>query len=122
MVRRMHGFTLLEVLVAMLIIAILLIPVMGGISGFSRSHSHLEDITVAGWVTNNLMTETRLQPQTPAVGNSNGKVEMSGRTWLWQRKISATEDPAVRRIDIEVRLNPESEQPLYSLIGYVGQH
>jgi general secretion pathway protein I len=115
-----RGFTLLEVMVALAIIAFVLFSLSGGLSQYVWNYKHLENRTVAAWVANNLMVEYRLKSPMPAPGNTKGKEEMSQREWYWQVKISNTEEKNIRRIDIEVRQDEDDVLPTASLIGFVG--
>lgn len=117
---RARGFTLLEVLVALVIIAFVLVSLSGGLSQYIWNYKHYENRTVAAWVANNLMLEYRLKSPMPAVSTTRGKEAMSQRQWYWQVKVSNTEDKAVRRIDIEVRQDEDDILPAASLIGFVG--
>lgn len=116
---RQRGFTLLEVLVALTIFAITAAAMISGIAGSLAAQSHVERKSIAHWVALNQLAVTRMQAQWPGVGIRDGSEEMAGHEWFWTRKIEATSDPKLRRVDIEVRTEREDETPLITLAGFV---
>lgn len=109
------GFTLLEVMVALAIVAIALAAAIK-VSAMSVDNlSHLRNKTLAHWVALNLLAERRLQPVWPAMGDSNGEMTMAGREWPWLIEITSTEDTDVRRIQLTV----DGEESLVSLTGFL---
>ncbi len=114
-----RGFTLLEVLVALTIFAITAAAMISGIAGSLAAQSHVERKSIAHWVALNQLAVTRMQAQWPSIGIQDGSEEMAGHEWFWTRKIEATSDPKLRRVDIEVRTEREDETPLITLAGFV---
>ena len=96
------GFTLLEVLVALAIIAIALGAFIKAGGDSARNLAYLQEKTYADWVAMNRAAELRLARTWPAVGESNGDSTMAGRKWHWEVTVSGTFDPDVRRADIDV--------------------
>lgn len=114
-----RGFTLLEVLVALAVIAIPLLAVMESVTTNVSNAAYLRDRTFAHWVAMNQVTEQQLSPQWPAPGQTEDQVLMSGRTWYWKMTVKVTDDPDIRRLDVEVRAHRDDKQPLESLVAYV---
>lgn len=101
------GFTLLEVLVALAVLAIAMAALIK-VSGSNASNSaYLKEKTFAHWVAVNKANELRLADTWPAVGTSKGTVFMAEQEWRWHIKVSNTPDKNVRRLDIQV--NREGE-------------
>ena len=98
MLRRIHhhGFTLLEVLVAMAIVAITLAAMIKVSGEFGVNAAYLKEKTFAQWVAENKAEEYRLTGTMPAVGKQEGEAEMANRTWRWQVKVTNTEDTRLR--------------------------
>ena len=109
------GFTLLEVMVALAIVAIALAAAVKASAMSVDNLSYLRNKTLAHWVALNLLAERRLQPVWPAVGGSNGEMTMAGRDWPWLIEITSTKDADVRRIQLTVG----GEASLASLTGFL---
>ena len=113
-----RGFTLIEVLVALAVVALALLGLTRVATMQVRDFDALRERTLAGWVAANVLEETRLAPL-PATGRSDGRVEFAARTWRWTRDVSGTPDAQMRRIAIRVFAGDDSE-PVASLSGFAG--
>ncbi len=116
---RRAGFTLLEILVALAIVAIALTAVVAETGQHVSSTIHMRDRTFAHWVAMNRVTEQLVAEQWPSVGNSSGVIEMAGREWFWEMTVAPTPDDTIRRIDVEVRGDRERENPNATVIAYM---
>lgn len=101
--RRARGFTLVEVLVALAIVAIGMAAVLGTLTTSANTVSYLRDKTFANWVALNQIANLRLSGQMTRTGNSEGDTDYAGRKWHWRQEVNATEIPGVVRIDVRVR-------------------
>lgn len=102
--RALHrGFTLIEVLVALAIVAIGMAAVMGALTSSANTISYLRDKTFAQWVALNQIANLRLSGQQPPTGTSDGDTDFAGRSWHWRQEVVATQVPGVERIDVSVR-------------------
>jgi general secretion pathway protein I len=100
---RARGFTLIEVLVALAIVAIGMAAVLGALTSSANTVAYLRDKTFAQWVALNQIATLRLSGQMTATGNSDGNTDFAGRSWHWRREVTATQVPGVVRIDVKVR-------------------
>jgi general secretion pathway protein I len=98
-----RGFTLIEVLVALAIVAVGMAAVLGTLNSSADTIVYLRDKTFANWVALNQVATVRLTGQQPATGDSDGKVDFAGRTWVWHQTVSTTQIPGMERIDVNVR-------------------
>jgi general secretion pathway protein I len=119
--RALRGFTLIEVLAALVIVALGMLGVIEAVTQNARNGTYLRDRTIAHWVAMNIVTSQRLQPAPPAVAESSDEVEMAGQRWRWKLTVSQTQVQSLRRLDVEVRRAdaPEST-PLSSVTGFYG--
>lgn len=104
MIRR-RGFTLVEVLVALIIVALGATAVLGALRTAADSAQRQRERMLAGQVAMNRIAETRLEPEWPATGTSEGSAEMGGRRWQWRQEIGRT--PFAGVVQITVRVRPE---------------
>lgn len=102
MKRNTQGFTLLELLVAVAILAIAMGALLSGFARYADQAGYIRERSIATWVAHNRLTELELQADWPGTGRSDGDMEMAGQKWRWQVKISATDDPRLRRLDVRV--------------------
>lgn len=116
-----RGFTLIEILVALAVIAIALAAIVNETAQHIGNAARLTDRTLAHWVAMNQITAQQLSASWPAVGATTGTAEMADREWHWTLIVSATEDTEVRRLDVEVRIDKEDETPKSSIIAYLGR-
>lgn len=110
--QRIAGFTLLEVMVALAVIAIAMAALVKGGGQSAVAEAHLRDKTFAHWVALNRVAELRLQKQWPDTGESGSDEEMAHQHWYTLAKVSNTDDADVRRVDVEVRTSQDKESPL----------
>lgn len=104
MKRRSWGFTLLEVLVALAILAIAMAALIQAASSSARTQAILQERTIAAWVAENVIAEQRLEKQWPDAGSRfSGETTMAGREWHWTVDVHATPETDLRRFDVRVR-------------------
>jgi len=121
--RRGAGFTLIEVLVAVAVLAIAMAAVISAMARQASNAGYLKQKTVAMWVAHNRLAELQLQREPPDTGRSDGKSEMSGIEWRWDMAIVKTQDSRLLRVDIEVRGpgQTEKEGALAQVTGFLAQ-
>ena len=108
-----RGFTLIEVLVALTIVAITLgagIKAAGALAGNAQ---RLADVSAAQWCADNQLTALKLSKQVPGVGDSDFGCEQLGKGFSGKLVVRPTPNPNFRRVDALVA--DEAGQPLLSL-------
>jgi general secretion pathway protein I len=114
-----HGFTLLEVLVALAVISIALLAV-GRSAGLQvQTQAELQQRTLALWVADNVITRTRLQTTEVTAGRYQGSELMGSKEWHWELLVQASPDPSILRLDVVVHTEPERNQPVLQHTGFV---
>lgn len=112
------GFTLVEVMVALSIIAIGLAAVLSTVASTTVNSAYLRDKTFAHWVAQNQLAEVELTDVKPKFGFTDGNEKLAGMTWYWTRKVDKTEDPDTSRVEITVRADKDkSAQNLATLVS-----
>ena len=114
-----RGFTLIEVLVALAVVALALLGLSRTAALEVGDFDALRERTLAGWVASNVLEETRLAPALPATGHSDGETELASRRWRWTRDVTSTPVADVRRIEIHV-FRGGSHDSAATLIGFAG--
>jgi general secretion pathway protein I len=97
------GFTLIEVLVALAIVAIALGAGMKASGALAGNAQRLADVSAAQWCAENQLTELRLTRQFPGVGDSDFACEQLGRRYDGLMKVRPTPNPNFRRVDAIVK-------------------
>jgi general secretion pathway protein I len=100
---RQRGFTLIEVLVALAIVAIGMAAVLGTLTSSASTVIYMHDKTLANWVALNHIAEQRLKPQLPQLGNTEGEVDYANQKWHWRQETVATAVKGMIRMDVMVR-------------------
>lgn len=102
-----RGFTLLEVLIALAIVAMSAGALLGTVTSSASNVSYLKDKTQAEWVALNRLTEIRIAQQFPITGKRTGFSDMAGMKWQWEQEV--TELPVKGLWEIDVRARPTGE-------------
>lgn len=113
-----RGFTLVEMLVAVAVLAIAMAAILAGMTRYADNTARLRERTVALWVAHNRLTEIVLQPAWPDVGKSDGEMQMAGRKWKWEVEVKKTDDEHLRRVDIHI-LSPTRQGNAAKLSAFV---
>jgi general secretion pathway protein I len=116
-----HGFTLIEVLAALIIVALGMLAVIEAVTQTINNANYLREKTIAHWVAMNKLTEVRLATTAPPGGETSGDIDMAGTTWHWRMTIDATQVPSMQRIDIKVAPKSAGEKTsIASASGFYG--
>lgn len=116
-----RGFTLLETLVALAILAVAMAAVLRAAGGEIR---HAEDLRVrllADWMAQNRMALHAARGDWIAVGSQDGEDTQAGVRLLWHEEVSDTPNPAFRRIEVSIAAPDDAAYSLRKLTGYLVQ-
>lgn len=119
---RFDGFTLIEVLVALFILAV----TMAAVSRTASSSIHHVDVlrihVVADWVAQNRLAMHQARGDYPAPGIQTGEEVQAGQNYSWREEVIATPNPTIRRIVVSVYDPDDAKHSLRELTGYLVQY
>jgi general secretion pathway protein I len=97
-----RGFTLIEVLVALSIVAIALFAGTQATSALARSSQRQTDLLLAQMCADNVLYAIRLSRQMPGVGDTDSECTQGGRVFKVQLQVRPTPNPSFRRVQAQV--------------------
>ncbi len=106
--RTTAGFTLIEVLVALAIVAVTLGAGIKAAGALSNNAVRLAEVSEAQWCADNQLTGLKLSKQYPGIGDSDFTCEQMGLTYSGKLIVRPTPNPNFRRVDAQIA-NPAGE-------------
>jgi general secretion pathway protein I len=116
---RERGFTLIEVLVALVVVALGMLGAIEAVNQSITTSTYLRDKAMAQWVAMNKLTEARLQTAVPQVDKTSGDAEMAGQKYRWTLVVTKTPVPTMLRLDVTIS-PPDSDDDKISLASATG--
>lgn len=118
--RRRHGagFTLVEVLVALTIVAVALIASLRAVGALSTSAFDLRQRTLAQWSAENRLAQIRVQAEWPALGRRSFDCTQADAPMVCEEEVFATPNPNFRRVELAVFPSAGQRVRLARLIGF----
>ncbi len=118
---RQLAFTLIEVIVALFIVALGLGALLSTLTSSASNLEHLRDKSFAQWVALNQVTQVRLGLSAANDGKSSGEAQFAGTKWYWRQEITDPQIAGMHRIDVTVSRSAGDEAPsLATAVGFVG--
>ncbi|MCH8498620.1 MAG: type II secretion system minor pseudopilin GspI [Marinobacter sp.] len=121
--RQARGFTLVEVLVALLVFALVATAAAEVGSQNMATFERVRERTLAQWVADNKLNELRLEESLPSLSENRQDVEFANRRWQVHTRVSGTEEPSIRRVDVTVLKYSQTQrdpQQVHVLSGFLG--
>jgi general secretion pathway protein I len=120
--KKPRGFTLVEVLVALMIVAIGLSALMVAVSGAARTSGYLRDKTLAQWIALNRLSEVRLNTNKFGQNTDTGEVNFANRTWHYDTRYFDTSISTMKRVVVRVYAGAAKTKgnPLVESTGFLG--
>jgi general secretion pathway protein I len=99
--RHTGGFTLIEVIIALFVIALGVGALLATLTASADSVAHLREKSLAEWIALNRISEVRLGAR-PRTGTTAGSIEYAGRNWRWEQTVTDPGIAGILRIDVRV--------------------
>ncbi|MBK7659886.1 MAG: type II secretion system minor pseudopilin GspI [Betaproteobacteria bacterium] len=115
------GFTLIEILVAVAILAVALAAVQRAGSLATDSARETRARLAATWAASNRVAEVRARAQFPAPASTRLDVEQAGLRLVIDETVADTPNPAIRRLDLAVSDAREPGRVLANITAFVGR-
>ena len=113
------GFTLIEVLVALAIVAIALAAGLKSTEALTRNAERQSDMLLAQLCAENELAKSRLSRQMPGIGDSTVPCEQAGRAFSVTVSVAPTPNPSFRRVDAQVF---DGALPILRIASIVGRY
>ena len=117
--RRPQGFTLIEVMVALAIVAVTLAAGFNAAGALTSNAERAQAVSAAQWCADNQLTDLRLARQFPNVGDLPFECEMLGRSLRGTLVVRPSFNPNFRIV--EARVRDEADLPLVSVMAILGR-
>ena len=117
---RPFGFTLIEVMVALVIVALSLSAILAAVSQQLRAAGAIKERTYANWIAHNRIVELRLASEVPEVDESDDEVRFADQIWAVRTTVSETGVENLYRIDVAVGFAGD-ESFIRTVTGFVGE-
>jgi general secretion pathway protein I len=117
-----RGFTLVEVLVALTVVALGLTALMVAVSGTARTSGYLRDKTIAQWIALNRLTQVRLMVNKLGDNQDKGQLDFAGRKWHYDTRYFNTQFQSMKRVEVRVYPGDSNTKsnPIAQSTGFMG--
>jgi general secretion pathway protein I len=118
---RIRGFTLIEVLVALAILAVALAAAVRSATVAVDGTLEMRERLLAGWIAQDRLASYAVQPLWPEVGTRSGNAQQAGVEFAWRETVSGTPNPRFRRVEIQVFSPRAPDHSVATLVGYAAR-
>ena len=120
--RDSRGFTLVEVLVALVVVALGLTALLVAVNGTARTSGMLRDKSLAQWIALNRLSEVRLNVTKFGQNTDTGELEFGGRKWHYDTRYFDTSMASMKRVVVRVYQGDAKAKgnPIAQAVGFLG--
>lgn len=115
-----RGFTIIEVMVALAIVAFSLTAIAASMGQMIDTANAMRDRTYASWIAQNKIAEMRLANVIPEVTATSGEVDYASTEWAWRAVVSETGVENLYRVDVTVSY-PGQDSAIRTVTGFIGE-
>ncbi|MEA1082155.1 type II secretion system minor pseudopilin GspI [Marinobacter qingdaonensis] len=119
------GFTLIEVLVALLVFGLIATAAAEVGSQYIASYERVRDKTLAGWLADNRINELRLEENLPGISENSRDTDYGTFRWQVTTRVQGTSEANMRRVEVTVaryRGDESEPAPIHTLSAFLGQN
>ena len=120
-----RGFTLIEVLVALLVFGLITSTAVQVGTQYISSYERIRDKTLAAWIADNRINEIRLEENLPGISENSRDSEYGIFRWRVTTKVMSTAEPSMRRVEVTAALYRQDKAepvPIHTLAAFVGKN
>ena len=117
---RTRAFTLVEVMVALAIIALSLTAIAAKMSRMIDTSNSMRERTYASWIAQNKIAELRLANVLPEVTTTSGDIDYANSNWRWRAVVSESGIENLFRVDVEV-FDTDGDVMIRKVTGFIGE-
>ncbi len=112
------GFTLLEIVIALAIVAISVLGIATAMNKHTETAAGLEQRVIASWVASNTIAELRHDAKINKIraGNSSDTIKMGGHRWRARTVIERTDVERVFKVTVTVKDDAQRDEAPFSTL------
>ncbi len=114
-----RGFTLVEVMVALVVVALSLTGIAVVLGNMLSNASWLKESTYASWIAQNKIVELRAANEYPNTDETSGNVTYANSEWTWRAVVTETGIENLWRVDVSVS-RPNGDN-IRTVTGFIGE-
>lgn len=118
-VQSQRGFTLIEIIIALVVISVALGAVIATTGNSVNHGAHIKDKTIALWVAQNVIADVNIKNNWLSTGVKNQDMMMAGRQWFIKNNVIQTPDKNIRKMDVSIFTDQKSENKIITLTAYI---
>ncbi|MCP4301698.1 MAG: type II secretion system minor pseudopilin GspI [Gammaproteobacteria bacterium] len=115
-----QGFTLVEVMVALTIVAFSLTAIAASMNQMIDAANTMRERTYASWIAQNKIAEMRLSDDPAEVSSTSGEVDYANSEWSWRAVVSETGIENFYRVDVSIS-HVGNEYIIRTVTGFIGE-
>lgn len=113
------GFTLIEIIIALVVISVALGAVIATTGNSVRHAAHIKEKTIALWVAQNALADISIKKDWLSTGIKSQDSTMAGKQWFIKNNVTQTPDKNIRKMELSVYTDKAVQDKAITLIAYI---